>query len=227
MYLLSLLPVKNENTQNTIEKAQQSSTQSTVNDEDEEDISGEMLAYIDTIVLTDNAGNVAKLLATSNIQSLIDDYQDDALTFELVDKSTFGEVESSVSTEEPVDDYIPIDGEAYIKFYVIESPANDMQVMLFKSGPRYKDKQSNSYPQYTQEWSDLGKRTSIQWVNTPNGQGIEVSVRAKNCGWCGKYSVANKNLHSNDQFVQYHTPNSKRIYVKVKSTDKNCRVAIW
>lgn len=191
-----------------------------------EDLSSEMLEYTDTITLTDEHKNIAKLLATSNDKALIDEYKNDALTFEIIDKDNLDIPPTDIKSKDESIDIIPNNGEGFIKFYVIEKPViKNTQLILFKSGSRYKIKESESYPKYTETWSDLGKYAKIDWLN--NGQGLEVEVRSKDCGWCGKYTIGVTTLYSTRPTVTYYNDDAKRMYVEVKSANKNRNVSIW
>lgn len=205
---------------------------------DGEDLSSEMLEFVDTITLTDEAGNVAKLLATSNDQAVLDEYkQDGELAFEIVNLSDI-----DVSSPSPVaspkvntTEAIPTDNEAFVKFYVIESPVSNptvptanMQVMCFKSGWRHRIKTNhdeNAYPKYNEFWSNLGHNAKVDWVT--GNYGIEVEVEAKDCGMCSKYWVGGTSLYSTNSSVHYHDSDWKRVYVRVKSMEKNRNVYIW
>lgn len=195
---------------------------------EQEDLSSEMLKYTETITLTDKHNNIAKILATSNNKAVIDEYKDDALTFEIIDKDNLDIPPTDIKSKEESIDIIPSNEQAFIKFYVIEKPViENTQLLCFKSGSRFKIKESDRYPNFTETWSDLGKNAKIEWYSTPNGQGIEVETKSKDCGWCGKYVIGTTALYSTNPTVQYYNVDAKRMYVQVKSTDRNRRVSIW
>lgn len=221
---------KNETTFNNDKQANETKLTSGIISIADEDLTDEMLTYVDTLTLTDEDGNVVKLLATANEMDIINEYRDSALlAFEILNK---GDMDTMTTTIDSSIDYsafpsIPAGDVGEIHFYVIESPANSTQLILFKSGPRYKVKEQDTYPRYTEKFSDLGQNAYIEYL--PSTYGIEFEMKAKDCGICSKYLLTPPYVKLYNAFPNYthNRPSAKRMYVKVYSHNKNRTVAIW
>lgn len=220
---------KNETTFNNDKQANETKLTSGIISIADEDLTDEMLTYVDTLTLTDEDGNVVKLLATANEMDIINEYRDSALlAFEILNK---GDMDTMTTTIDSSIDYsafpsIPAGDEGEIHFYVIESPANSAQLILFKSGPRYKVKEQDTYPRYKEMFSDLGQYAYASYVTGPFG--IEIQIEAKDCGWCNRYFYTPYiKLYNAFPNYTYNRPSAKRMWVWVYSNNKNRTVAIW
>lgn len=221
---------------NPTKESKNQNTQKSVSEKvllDDEDLSSELLEFTDTIVLVDEQGNEARLLATSNDLSVIEEYkQDGDLMFELQDKPTSTDPSTDTSSSEvpdEVSEIIPNDSK-YIRFFVVSNPANAQQLICFKSGPRHHETSpNNSVFKYVEDWSNLGTNIKINWVSNSNSQsGLEVGARYKNCGWCSKYTIADGvNMGSLYPVKYFAKSSAKRMYASVKSNYKNREVYIY
>lgn len=196
----------------------------------DEDLTSDMLAYVDTLTLTDDAGNVVKLLATANELDIINEYRDSALlAFEILNKSDMDTITTTIDSSIDFSAFpnIPEGDEGEIHFYVIESPANSTQLILFKSGFRYRVKEQNTYPKYKEMFSNLGQNAKVSYVS--GTYGIEFEMKAKDCGWCSKYWLTPLKVKLYNAFPNYtyNRPSAKRMWVWVYSHNKNRTVAIW